>query len=1175
MAISFYLGRSGSGKTTKMQTEMIDKMNENPTGDPIIYLVPEQMTFQAEKNLVKRMGKGITRTQVLSFSRLALRILQEVGGTTRNHIEKTGIHMLLRKIVERKKQQFQLFQKVATSQGFVEQLEQMITEFKRYDIDSDVLKTEIERLQESNQDDSAEQRTIKDKLHDMYLILSQVEIEIADKYIASEDYLQLLADKIYESTKLKQAIVYVDGFHSFTPIELNVLRSLFITVKDVNIALTLDQPVATVEDLHPLDLFYETGNTYKQLYDLCEEFDLPEISTTILDESKRFKSSGLMYLEKNQNQRPAKPSNNHEGVRVISSVHRRGEVERVAREIISLVRDQGYRYGEIAILLRNVGEYSDYFETIFQTEKIPFFTDQKRSALNHPLVEFIRSSLEVIQRHWQYEAVFRTLKTELLFPMNGENTREKVDQLENYVLSYGIRGKRWYSEKPWTYRRMATTADSNIDQTNAEQSYEKQINELRDLLMQPLINFQASVKKSKTVRDYCRTLYQLLEDVQAADKLEVLRDEAVKLDDLREAREHDQLWSQIIHLIDQIVEISGDEKISFELFMKMIETGLESLSFSIIPPAFDQVVIADMETSRVSQVRCAFIMGVNDGVIPAKPDEGSLVSEEERAHLEKQGLHLAPGAERQLLNESFLMYMAQSIPQEKLYFTYPLADEEGRSQQPSMMLHHIQDLFPKMSIEVASGSPLEVSEEQEEQTFITNPQQTLSQLTQQLQGWKRGYHVSSIWWEVYNWFVTNSAWKGKVSVVLQSLNYKNQPENLPKRLTEALYGPVLKTSVSRMEQFNACPFSQFANYGLKLKERETFKLEAPDIGTLFHAALKEMAETLRAEGRDFSNLTKQKAASMSKTIVGNLAPKIQREILLSSNRFTYIQQKLEEVVSRASTVLAEQAKRTGFSPAGLEVGFGPDEQLPPLTFELDNGHVIELIGRIDRVDKAEDEDGVYVRILDYKSSSKDIKLDDVYEGLALQMLIYLDVIVTSAADWLGTEVTPAGVLYFHVHNPMIQADQKLSLEQIEEKILEDFKMKGLLSSSLNVIKQMDLELETGRRSEMLPVGLKKDGEPYANSKVITEPDYKTLRSYLRNHVKKVGTSIMQGNINLTPYKKKQNIPCTFCSYKSFCQFDPSIESNDFRYLSGHSNEDILELIREQEGEAHEHNTETN
>ncbi|RKL69349.1 helicase-exonuclease AddAB subunit AddB [Salipaludibacillus neizhouensis] len=1170
MAVTFILGRSGSGKTTNVQNEIVRKMQEDPMGPPIIYIVPDQMTFQVERKLVEKLGHGMTRTQVLSFSRLALRVLQEVGGISRYHIQQTGIQMLLRQVVERAKPDFTIFQKALSSPGFINQLEQMLSEFKRYQIDSDTLREEMNKLAESEEQDSPTERTLKDKLHDIHIILSEVEKSLSEKYIASEDYLQLLADSLKDSLVLQDAVVYIDGFHSFTPIEINVLHEIFLKIEEVTIVLTVDEAVKQDELIHPLDLFFETQSTYQQLQNLCDDCKISH--QYISNYSKRFVSPALAYLEANGAKRPADPILEHDGIQVISAVHRRAEIERIAREIISLVRDDNYRYGEIAILVRNMGEYDDYFETIFHDEGIPFFSDQKRSVLNHPLIEFIRSTLEIIERHWQYDAVFRALKTEMLFPIEDEHMREKVDQLENYVLSYGIKGKKWYGSEEWTYQRFATTTDYEGDKTDNEKIFEEEINLVRKQLLSPIIDFQKAAKNSSTVFDYAKALFELLEEIKVTDKIEQLSKDAMENHRLREAREHDQMWKEIIDLLDQMVEISGNEKVSFKLFMQMVDTGIESMKFAIIPPAIDQVVIANMETSRISDVRAAFIIGMNDGVIPAKPNEDSMVSEEERTFLEKQGLQLAPGAQRQLLNESFVLYMSQSLASEKLYMSYPLADEEGKSLQPSMMLNQIQEVFPELKVEVALEGPADVQTDKEVD-FVTNPERTLSHLTNQMQAWRRGYHVSEIWWDTYNWFMSQEQWQEKTKNVFGSLSYKNKPSSLPLSLSEELYGTELKTSVSRLEQYNACPFSQFANYGLKLRERETFKLEAPDIGTLFHAALKEMAESLRQDGRDFSHLSRDEAKSLSKTIVEQLAPKIQREILLSSNRFKYIQQKLEEVVARASTVLSDQAKLTGFSPAGLEVGFGPNQQLPPLTFEIENGHKVELIGRIDRVDRAEDEEGVYVRILDYKSSSKDIKLDDVYHGLALQMLIYLDVVVSFAAEWLGTEVTPAGVLYFHVHNPMIQAEEKLSIEDIEEEILKRFKMKGLISSSLSAIKQMDLSLETGR-SSMLPVGLKKDGQPYSNSKVISQTDYDVLRSYLRNHVKKVGESILRGDIDLKPYKKKQKIPCTFCSYKSFCQFDPTIETNNYRHLTDQSNDEILESIRDKGGNVNEYRTET-
>ncbi|MCR6096303.1 helicase-exonuclease AddAB subunit AddB [Salipaludibacillus agaradhaerens] len=1161
MPIHFYLGRSGTGKTTKIQQQILTSSTSDPKGAPIIYLVPEQMTFQAEKNLVSSSGVGMIRTQVLSFSRLALRVLQEVGGAAKIHMDKIGVHMLIRKIVEQHKTEFRLFQKATTNQGFIDKMEQMLIELKRYEIDGSKLNEQLQLWRESEPSSSLE-RSLYDKLYDIQLVLDKVEKELSSTYLTAEDYLHILAEQIPQSRQLEKATIYIDGFHSFTPIELAVVKGLVSQCRNIHIALTLDKPVQKETILHPLDLFYETANTYQQLILACDEANITSIHHHLFQESQRFKAAGLKHLEEQGGRRPVTPSYSHEGIRVISAVNRRGEVEKVAREINSLVRDHGWRYKQIAILLRNPVDYIDHFETVFSDEKIPFFMDQKRSVLNHPLIEFIRSALEVIQKDWRYETVFRMLKTEFLFPLDS-SVREKVDQLENYVLAYGIQGRKWYSGDVWRYRKMATTAEYELDKSDDEVIIEKELNELKNNLLSPVFSFQERLKKASTVEDYCRIIFNLLEDIKAADKLEQLRHIAVSEDHLRDAREHDQLWGTLLSILDQMVEMSGEEDVPFDLFIKMLETGFEAMEFTIIPPAFDQVMIANMETSRLNDIDCAFIVGANDGVIPAKPDEGSMISEEERENLEKTGMKLAPGAKRQLINENFLMYLAQAIPSSKLYITYPIADEEGRSMQPSMYLNYVMHTFPNLITEMAFNTPIDV-EAEEELSFISHPDRTLTHLAFQLQQWRKGYNITPIWWDAYNWFVKSDQWHDKAARILSSLTYENKPTRLSKDLAVKLYGDSLKTSVSRLEQYNACPFSQFANYGLKLKERETFKLEAPDIGTLFHAALKEMAELLRREGKDFSTLSKDEAIIKAKTIVEQLAPKIQREILLSSSRFKYIQQKLEEVVATASTILAEHAKKTGFSPAGLEVGFGPGQQLPPLTFKLDNGGTVELIGRIDRVDQAKDESGVYVRIIDYKSSSKDIKLDEVYYGLALQMLIYLDVVVSFASEWLGTEVSPAGVLYFHVHNPIIQTDQKLSLEQIESKIIKEFKMKGLLSSQPEAIKQMDTSLESGR-SDIVPVGFKKDGEVYSDSKVVTPDDYEHLRTYLRQHVKQIGEAILTGDLAISPYMKNGKIPCQFCSYKALCQFDASLETNDYRWLPSQSKETMIATIREKGG----------
>ena len=262
-----------------------------------------------------------------------------------------------------------------------------------------------------------------------------------------------------------------------------------------------------------------------------------------------------------------------------------------------------------------------------------------------------------------------------------------------------------------------------------------------------------------------------------------------------------------------------------------------------------------------------------------------------------------------------------------------------------------------------------------------------------------------------------------------------------------------------MELFHSCPFSHFAQHGLKLRERQIFNLDAPDIGELFHAALKYIAETVMVQKLSWSSLTREQSERLAKDAVETLAPKLQNEILLSSNRHTYIKRKLEQIISRASIILSEHAKASGFSPVGLELGFGPKSELPPLSFQLRNGTKMELVGRIDRVDKAEDESGVYLRIVDYKSSEKELNLGEVYYGMALQMLTYLDIIISHSTSLIGSEAIPAGVLYFHVHNPMINAKKIMTLEEIEEEISKKFKMNGLLLGEENAIRLMDISLD--------------------------------------------------------------------------------------------------------------------
>jgi ATP-dependent helicase/nuclease subunit B len=1157
MSLRFILGRSGVGKTNYMLDEMKQKLREQPNGPPIIYVVPEQMSFLSEHNLANTPGlNGMIRAQVFSFTRLAWKVLQETGGMSRYHLSDVGLNMLIRKIIEDNKDQLHIFSKASDKPGFINHVETMLTEFKRYCITPEEL---VDFKEKENS------KVLTDKLHDLELIYQKFEESLFGKYIDSEDYFQLLAEKIEQSLLLQNAEIYIDGFHSFTPQEYRILEQLIRHSSRISISLTMDKQMMAEIPFSEMSLFRMTTETYETLVEVGKTTNATFEEEVVLNNTVRFKDKALVHLENHFDERPAvefKQKTSH--IEWMEAANRRAEVEGVAREINRLARDSGYRYKDIAILVRNGQDYRDTLETVFYDHEIPFFIDQKRTMLNHPLIELIRSTLEIMNTNWRYEPVFRAVKTDLLFPYKRkpENLREQMDRLENYVLAYGIKGDRWTKKDRWTYRRFRGLEHADVPQTDREKEIEQEINELRLFITTPILRLVKRLKRQKTGRDYCETLYLYLEELDIPAKLEKLSIEAEESGNLIAAKEHDQAWKAVMDLLDQFVEMLGEEEVSTKKFATILDAGMESMKFSLVPPAVDQVMVADLEKSRLADIKAAFVIGLNDGVLPAKLTDDGVLSDEDREILLQKGMNIAPSSRTRLLDEEFLAYKAFTTPSDYLFISYPIANEEGKALLPSPYIKRIKEMVPACAGRLLINEPSDLPE-MEQLQYVSNPNVTISHLTAQLQLKKRQYPMYDFWWDVYNFYMKDSNWNKRAKHVLSSLFYENRAKSLSEETSKDLYGDTILASVSRMELFHGCAFSHFASHGLKLRERQLFKLEAPDIGEMFHGALKWISEEVQKNGLTWSQLSKAQCIDLAKQAVKALAPKLQHQILLSSNRYYYIAKKLEHIISRASMILSDHAKASGFVPVGVELGFGPQEALPPFQFKLRNGTKMELQGRIDRVDKAEDENGVYLRVVDYKSSSRDLDMTEVYYGLALQMLTYLDIVLSNSRSLVGQEALPAGVLYFHVHNPMVNSKKVLTLDQIENEIFKSFKMKGLVLGESEIVRLMDQTLETGS-SDIISAGIKKDGTLSSKSKAASKEDFHYMRKHVRKLYEESGNRIISGATEISPYKLKDRTPCQFCSFRSVCQFDQSLEENDYRVLQASKPQDLLNKLREED-----------
>ena len=1170
MSLRILIGRAGSGKTGCCLNEITEHLKKAPNGSPLLYIVPEQAAFQAEFNLAILPGlNGIIRAQALSFKRLAWKIMLETGGRSRLFIDDSGKSMVFRKIMEKHQSRFKIFQNASEQRGVLDNLVQFFNERKRSCVTLNEMAAVKEKLNESP--------LLVQKIEELIILMGEAENELEKKYLDSEDYLKLLAGSIHKSTSLKDARVWIDGFYGFTNLELEVLEQLIKNLPAVTVALTLDKDYSPKDDIAELNPFYPTATVCQQLQSIAWKHNI-EVKKELFPSPgfSRFENnSPLYYLEQHLNTYPVKPYSDDSclPVNLIAAADRRQEIEAAARKISKLARS-GYRYRDIAVIVSSMEQYEDYISTVFQDYDIPYFLDQKRDLTHHPLVEFIRSALEVVTRNWTYEAVFRCLKTDFLldYGLSAEGCKDvdlknKVDKLENYVLALGIQGQHlWLREEPWFFSLsddLEEEKDSSMKKE--EKEFLQQINEVRRIITAPLKIFQDYLQAAATVEEKTRAVFYLLNEAHVYEQLQRWSEEANLAGDAEKAREHLQAYKSVIDVLDQVVEIMGEEKVSTDFYADVMETGLENLRLSMVPPSLDQVEVGDFQRSRCENVKYTFFVGLNEGLLPSKPQKNVIFTEKEKETLLDQDMEVSTSDRRELLDQQFLIYMALTRAYEGLFLSYSMSDEEGRTILPSLLVHRIKEIFPSLEEELFPLNSVATGREEDTAEIINSllhPREALSRLLFNLKKWKNGEHVHPLWWDVYNWFCSNEEWKEQARRAINGVFYNNRELPLSRNTSRKLYGQNIQTSITALEKYNACPFSHFVAYGLRLQERERYTLKIPDIGRFFHVILRNLTRSLMEEGRDFSDLSSSECYGLTAQEVERLLPRVQGEILLSSRRYRFIAEKIKTVVGQAVQFLSFQSQKTEFTPIEAELTFSKNGQLPPLAVDLGSGNTLQLVGRIDRVDGARDEKNtLYTRIVDYKSGRTNLKLGDIYYGLSLQMLAYQEAVLYWSNYWLGERVKPAGLLYFQVHSPIINGNKVLSSEEIQNELSKHYKMRGLVLADFNAVYLMDNTLSSGY-SQVIPVGLSNKGTFYKNSSVLQEDKFELVRSYFWNFVQNCGRGISAGNVDISPYRSGSRKACRFCEALEVCQFDPLFQGNSYRLLKSGRVEEVLSWMED-------------
>lgn len=1157
MSLRIISGRSGTGKTKHMQQEIVQTLQLAPLGDPLFYIVPDQMSFSSEYDLAAGSGlEGLIRAQVTTFKRLAWRILQETGGIAKEEISGFGYRMLIRSLLEDNKDEFTLFKRAASKRGFTDQIEVLMKEFSRYCVDHSTMANALHQLETVQAP-----KTLLDKSSDLLMMLDLMEQKLGTSYIDGEGYLTLLATKIKDSSLLEKTEIYIDGFTSFTARELEIIQALMKKVKRITFALPMNS-LADAQDEQ--SLFYQASNTCARLLEIAQAEDVEIEKMVHLVEQKRFVSKELAHIEANFDELSPVEMTTEGNLQITEAANQRAEIHAIARQIRALFQQKEFRYKEMAILHRDAETYERLIETIFPQYDIPFFISQKKSMLHHPLIELSRTVLEIIRTDWKYEPMFRAIKTDLFFPLNAPKNkwRERADRLENFVLSFGIYGDRWLDERRWIYKKYRGLEFYSKVQTDEELSIQADLHAARDVVVSPLKILSDQLAQSKTGIEIATALFTFMEALQVYDKLQILKQTEEENGQLLLSSEHEQAWNEWVNVLDQFVLMFGDKEMTVEEAAKILDEGYDQLVFSRIPPTVDQVIVGNVDIARLTNIKAVFVLGVNDGVFPKRMDHEGLLSDTEREWFTQIGFELAPTSKMRLLDENYLVYKAFVTASHYLFVSYPIADSEGKALLPSMYIKKLHQMVSGVSAGLAVMDPSDLSTDEFDMQSISHPRTTLPYVVMQLRKALESGELSEVWQSVYRYYMEDPYWSKLLKRIVKPLIIGNTTERLSQEMTSALYGETMISSVSRVERYYSCPFAHYAAYGLKLEERAEYRLEAPAIGDLFHAALKWIADETARLGLTWAQLTREQCNQLAKQAVNQIVPVFVHQLLLSTNRYRYIQRKLEQIVASTLVALSKHSQVSTFVPIAIEAGFGPGESLPALEIPLKNRRKMQLRGRIDRVDASNVNGNMFVRIVDYKSSRKGIDLNEVYHGLSLQMLTYLDVAVENAHIWLHEDAEPAGVLYVHLHNPFIKTQKELADVELQEEIYKSYKMNGLLLDDPEVIMEMDEQIEGF--SKVIPVRMNKDGNLSKSSSKVVEPEQMNLlQSFVRKKHEQAGNGMNAGDTRVYPYRLKEKMPCTYCAYRSVCQFDPQDPAQPVRNIKVEHPDIVTDKIREE------------
>ena len=1133
MPLHFIFGASGAGKSHYIYQKIIQESMEHP-GRQYLVLVPEQFTMQTQKELVMmHPKKGILNIDVLSFERLAYRVLEETGESCAQVLEETGKSLVLRKVSQEKKKELKILGEKMKKQGYISQMKSMVSELKQYEVTKEDMDLMLDYAKNKPE--------LYYKLKDISVLYQGFFDYLEGNFITQEEVLEVLGRVAGKSGKLAGSVMVLDGYTGFTPIQLQILERILPLCETMYVTVTMDDRLDPYRPGSPHHLFHLSRETVSKLCKLAGAAG-SQIEETWVKENGRFSDNKPMaFLERNLFRfRKEVYTEEQQAVHIRESRNPAREMEETALMIRRLMREEGYRCRDFAVITGDMETYADHAARAFDKFDIPCFIDRKKSVFMNPFVEFLRSAVDMLLENYSYESVFRLLRCGLL-----DLPCRDMDWLENYVLGMGIRGfRKWQEEWVLHYRGEKPEEVPEIDR-------------IRQQLMDTLAPFTEQMKTRKgTVRERVLAFYEFITACGIQEKLDRSGKAFAKENAMDRAKEYEQIYPMVMDLFDKMTEVLGEEKVSLREFKELLEAGLSEVKIGIIPPSSDQVLVGDMERTRLKDIRVLFFVGVNDGKIPREDAAGKILSDLNREDLKASSVALAPTYRENLYTQRFYLYLNMTKPSDKLYLSYSRADDGGEPMTQSFLIGAVRKLFPALVLERPSEDAV---------WEVENPKSALAYLAW---GFKEilEREPSLLWKELFSWYQKQDAWKQTMENMVEGAFRINPEDEIGRSVARALYGTTLENSATRLELFAQCACAHFMAYGLELKERARYEFSPMDMGNVLHSGLESFAKKMHQRGLSWTALDEVQMDEMAEDCVEEVVSYYGNTVLKSSARNEYMVSRVKRMMKRTIWALTKQMEQGAFTPSRFEVSFAMADSLESINIALSKEEKMKLLGRIDRVDTCEEEDKVLVKVIDYKSGNTSFDLLALYHGLQLQLVLYMNAAMElEQRNHPDKQVVPAGIFYYNIKDPVVEKVEEEDPEALNRRILKELRMNGLASSDRGVLEKLDENLSAnGTSSLCVPVTINKDGSLSRNSSAVSPEQFRLISNYVNQKMKEIGRRILAGEAETQPYEMGKRNACQYCPYKGACGFDEKTAGYHYRRLNPLKPEEIWGRMKDGE-----------